>query len=87
MKNKVLVKVIIPELDIDYDLYIPVNELIWRVKKMIVACTFELSNCNYNIKDDNYFLLNKITGKTYDENVPIINTDIRNGTELILLSE
>jgi len=31
MKNKVLVHVLVPELDADFDLFIPVNELIWKI--------------------------------------------------------
>ena len=38
MKNKVLVKIFIPEVDSDFDVYIPVNEIIWKIKKLVSKC-------------------------------------------------
>lgn len=85
MINKVLVKVIVPELNFSYDIFIPVNELIWRVNKLIVKSISDLTGgvLNQNL---NYLLLNKDTGVIYHNNKIIIDTDIRNATELILLS-
>ena len=34
---------------------------------------------------DNYVFINKDNGKIYSQNEVIINTDIRNGSELILI--
>ena len=36
MKNKVLVRLIVPELDEVYDLFIPVNEVIWKIMKLLI---------------------------------------------------
>ena len=36
MENKVLIKLIMPELDEEFDIFIPVNELIWKIKKLII---------------------------------------------------
>ena len=35
MKNKVLIKLILPEWNTTFDVFIPVNELVWKVKKII----------------------------------------------------
>ena len=86
MNNKVLVKLIVPELDSVYDIFIPVNEIIWKVKKLIVKSVSDLSGGILDM-NGNYILINKVTSKTYSNNSIIINTDIRNATELILLSE
>ena len=40
MKDKVLIKLIVPEIDKTFDLFLPVNELIWKVKKL-----FGKNNC------------------------------------------
>ena len=85
MKNKILVKIIIPELEKSYDVFIPVNEYIWRVKKLISKAVSDLNGGSLDIKD-NYVLINKYTSKFYENNEIIINTDIRNATELILLN-
>lgn len=85
MNNKVLIKLIIPKYEISYDLFIPVNEVMWKLKKMIIKCVQDLSGITF---DNNleYVFLNKDSSKFYNNNDLIINTDIRNGTELILLS-
>jgi hypothetical protein len=85
MKNKVLIKLIIPELNTSYDLFIPVNEIIWKVNKLILKAISDLTNGSINAQGE-YLLLNKDTGRIYQNNDIIINTEIRNGTELVLLS-
>ena len=86
MNNKVLIKLIIPDLDNTYDIFIPVNELVWRVKKLIVKTVIDLSNIETN-ENVQYILINKSNTRVYQNNEIIINTDIRNGTELILLCQ
>ena len=82
MKNKVLIKVIIPELDETYDVFIPVNEITWKVKKLIVKSVFDLAGISQ--PKNEYLLINQNTGKVYLNNEVVINTDIRNGTSLLL---
>lgn len=84
MKNKVLIKLLVPALDRDYDIFIPVNEFIWKVTKLIVKSVSDLSRINLDI-NKNYILINQSTGKIYKNNEIIIDTDIRNATELVLL--
>lgn len=86
MENKVLVKFYSLELGLSYDVFIPVNELIWKIKKLIVKSIADLNNMPDLYKDD-YLLINKLTGKIYQNNEIVINTDIRNGTELMLINK
>lgn len=83
MNNKVLVKLIIFGFDDSYDVFIPVNEIIWKVKTMLLKSVQDLGGCISN--DGEYILLNKINSRVYNNNEIIIDTDIRNGTELILM--
>lgn len=46
MKNKILIKLIVPELDETFDIFIPVNELVWKIKKLILKAISDLSNAN-----------------------------------------
>ena len=85
MINKVLIKIIVPELDSEFDLFIPTNELIWKIEKLIVKAISDLSGGSLNI-DANYILLNKLTNKVYEANNVVVNTDIRNATEIVLLT-
>lgn len=84
MKNKVLVKINFPELSISFELFIPVNEVIWKIRTLIFKAVQEiyaLKNINKNV-----YLINKQTGQLYDNNLIILDTDIRNGTELLIVS-
>ena len=85
MKNKVLIKLIVPELDNVFDIFIPVNEIVWKVEKLIIKSVSDLSRGELDVSKK-YTLINKVTSQQYDKNSIEINTDIRNATELILLS-
>lgn len=84
MENKVLVKVMLPDIDITYDIFIPVNEYVWKVKKLLLKAISDLSSISINI-DLNYVVINRDNGRIYNDNEIIINTDIRNATELLLV--
>ena len=84
MENKVLVKVVLPEIDLSYDVFIPVNELVWKIKKLLIKALSDLSGINLNDKE--FILINKNSGYIYGNNQIIIDTDIRNATELYMIS-
>lgn len=85
MKNKVLVRLIVPELDTSFDVFVPINEVIWRLKILFIKSVSDLSS--FSLQENvNYILLNKDTGKIYQNNELVLNTDIRNGTELFLVA-
>ena len=86
MKNKVLIKLELPELDMCYDIFIPVNEIIWKIKKMIIKSVSDMTSIPLDM-DANYMLINKENCKTYTSNEIVINTDIRNGSVLLLISK
>lgn len=86
MKNKVLIHVIVPELVVDFDIFIPVNELIWRVQKLLLKSISDL--CNIPVNENlRYILMNKDNERVYKSNEQVIQTDIRNGTEILLFSK
>lgn len=85
MNDKIIVKIIVPELSERYDVFLPPNEMIWKVSKMITKVVFDLSEIKADIRNTNYIFINKSTGRIYNSNEIIIDTDIRNGTELILV--
>ena len=85
MNDKVLVKLDVFGLDETYDVFIPVNELVWKIKAMLAKCVSDLEYLQFNPTDD-YLIVNKKTGNIYNNNEIIINTDIRNGSELLLMS-
>lgn len=87
MENKVLIKLTLPELDCCFDAFIPVNELIWKVNVLLIKSVSDLTGIPLEGgKDNNYILINKDTGEIYDNNSIIIDTNIRNSTELLMVS-
>ena len=86
MENKVLIKLIMFDMDECFDIFIPVNEIIWKIKKLIIKSISDITNISLDINNE-YILINKDNSKIYDNNDVVINTDIRNGTELILFKK
>ena len=84
IENKVLVTVNVPSLENRYDVYIPVNKKIYSVIKMLCNSLVMLSQGAFVVKD-NYLLYDANTGNIYDINALVRDTDIRNGSTIILL--
>ncbi len=81
MRNKVLVKVEFIEYNVIFEIFIPVNEIIWKISLLIQKSVADLLGVNSN--KDKYVIINKKTNEVYDVNKIVRETDIRNGTELI----
>ena len=82
--NKVLVKLYVPIIEEQYDILVPVNRRIYNVIKLLTKGINELSS-GYYTPSQKPKLYDKITAIAYDENISIRESNIRNGTELILL--
>lgn len=82
--NKILINLYVPSLNQYYDLFIPVNEFIWKINKLVVKSISDLSDGKL-LMNQNYVIVNIETGKIYDNNDIVINTDIRNTTKLALI--
>lgn len=84
MKNKILIELIVPEIDIKYNLYIPINKKIGNIIVLLNKAVKELS---YGIYEgtEKTSLYNKNTGEKYSINNLVRETDIKNGSCLILI--
>lgn len=82
--NKILISIYVPLIEQEYDLFIPVNRKVGVIKKLIIKAIIELSDNNYR-ENDLIKISNRLTNMIYDDNEFIVDTDIRNGTKLILL--
>lgn len=81
--NKYLVNIWVPFIEQEFEVYIPLNIKISLAKKLIASAIIELSNNNYIINNELNLLNDK--NKVYDDNMYVYNTDIKNGTKLILI--
>ena len=84
MENKVLVTINVPFLENNFDVYLPVNRKIYSVIKMLNVTLSNITGGAFSQRD-NYALYNGETGSIYDVNLLVRDTDIRNGSTIIML--
>ena len=83
-KNKILIELSIPLIEKTYVLYIPINKKIGTVKKLIEEGLIELTDNDYIVKEDSNFYSME-TGEVYDVNKTVRETDLKNGSRIILI--
>ena len=83
MNNKILVIVYVPMIEKSFDMYIPVVRRIGSVKKLIVKIVEESSDGAF-VDDGCKHLYYKSNGVALDENQYVKQSDIKNGTRLVL---
>lgn len=83
--NKVFVKLVVPEIDKTYDIYLPVNKKIGNIINLINKAINELTDGEYELSNENE-LYNRATKEKYTPDTLLINTNIRNGSTLVLIS-
>ena len=83
-KNKILSELEIPLIERKYDLFVPVNKKVGTIKKLIEQALVDLSDGSYVIAEDTN-LYSKETGAVYDVNKTVRDTDLKNGSRVILL--
>ena len=82
--NKILVKLYVPTIEQQYDIWLPLNRRIHNVITLLVKMVNEYSGGTYKPKTMP-LLFDKLTAQQYDINLTIKESSIRNGTELILI--
>ena len=82
--EKILVMLYVPALEKVYDIWIPAHKKIYNIIKLLVKAVNEMNDYGY-VTDSMPLLYNKITAKQYDLNSTVKDTDIRNGTEIVLI--
>ena len=84
MENKVIIELNVPDIEEVYNLFIPINRKIGNIVILINKAINEMTNGQYLI-DNKTCLYNKINEKKYLVNDLVRDTDIRNGSKLVLL--
>lgn len=78
-------ELIVPEIDKTYQIYLPINKKIGNIINLLNEAIFELSNGELPQSKSNS-LYNVDTLEMYLSDTLLINTNIRNGTRLVLIS-
>lgn len=82
--NKVLVKLYVPTIEKEYDVWIPLNRRIYTTIKLIVKAINEFTNGEYS-PSKLPVLYDRKTAKPFDINLTIGESTIRKGSEIILI--
>ena len=82
--NKILVKLEIPLIEVNYDMFIPINKKVGTIKSLIERSLIELTDMAYIPRPDTN-LYSKETGDIYDVNKTVRDTDWKNGSRIILI--
>lgn len=83
MKNKILVNVFVPMIEEEYDIYIPTVKRVGTIKNLIVNLVAEQSE-NAFVNDGCKCLYDKITGEKIEEQQFVKDSNLKNGSKLIL---
>ena len=86
MNDKVIIDLIVPEVAESFNIFLPINKKMGTIVKLLCKAINELTNGDFPITA-NCKLYNSETLQVYEPNVLLFNTDIRNGTKLVLLTK
>lgn len=84
MENKVLIELIVPELEEKFDVFIPITKRVGNIIALLSKAITEMG-IDYQLTPS-MGIYNRNTSQQYNPNELIYNTDIMNGTIIILIS-
>lgn len=83
MKNKVLISLIVPALMDEFEIFIPVNERVSKIKELLINSLSDLTDNEFN-KDKNYSLIDPENGTIYENSMIIREMDVKNSKKIVL---
>ncbi len=83
--NKYLLTIIVPQIEFEFDIYIPNNKKIGTIKDNILKSIKELSNGAYNKNPKDVRMIDREYKVEYDNNILVKDSKIRNGTKLVII--
>ncbi len=83
MEYKILIKLFLPELEQSFEMYIPVNRTVGQVIELMNKVVNDITLNIYPVKEG-LQLMNRRDNTLYEYNELVRNTNIRNGTELVM---
>ena len=84
MKNKILIKVYIPNLDETYEIFIPTNERIKKILELIVKVVEEHSDSDFS-SEQRHLLVDTDTLNIYSGSLIVRDTNLKNSKIVILI--
>ncbi len=84
MHNKILIILEVPSIEKKYNVFLPINKKISNIVLLLTKAVSELTSGGYRIRG-NECLYNKMNGNKYDHNVYLKDSDLTNGSTVILI--
>ena len=82
--NKVLVKLFIPTIEQEYEVWLPERKTMFNIINLLIPAINELSCGNYSpLKQP--MLYDRATSKPFDINLTVSENNIKNGSQIILI--
>ena len=82
--NKVLVKLYVPQIEAEYNVWLPINKKLYKIIQLLVKAIYELSGGFYK-PEKMPLLYDKVTAKQYDINLNVLENKIENASEIFLI--
>ncbi len=82
--DKVLVEIYVPGMEQEFDMWLPIHKKIGNIVNLLLKSLSEMSENNV-ITSDAPLLYNRESAYPYSLNLMLKDTDIKNGTKLILV--
>lgn len=82
--NKVLVKLYVPVIEQEYDIWLPINKKIHKIVGWLEKSVNELSG-GYYTPSHTPMLYDKNSARPYNMNLNVKENNIKNGAEIILI--
>lgn len=84
MEDKILVTLVVPMIEKKYEVFLPTNKKIGEIITLLSKGLTDVSN-GYYIITNKEKLYNRVTGKEYNNNQILKNTDIIQGSWLVFM--
>lgn len=83
--NKFLITVIIPNAEMEFDIYVPNCRKVGTIKKFILEAISDLTDKVYDKPFNSVRFLDRNTAIEYDNNMLVKDTNIKNGTKIVII--
>ena len=85
MKNKILVNISIPEIDKNYDMYLPLNKKVSTIIRLVEKTINQMNDEKISLSKNRLLIIYEL-GIRVEEDLLLKDTPIKNGSKLLLLS-
>lgn len=84
MNDKIVIEVIVPQIDSSYDIFIPINLKIFDVTNLIGKSISDMTNGDFKMNSIKK-LYDKNSGNEIDCNLLVKDSNLKNGSKVVLI--